>query len=183
MRHPNIVGIYEAGIRRHALYRDGVCGGRTLDRFLRRRGKPLHWQNALHIALQVAEALDCAHGLGITHRDVKPANILLDHHGRVRLSDFGIARLCQDADNEDSDTGRSGSEILPFKGTPDYMSPEQCRGDAVIGLQADLYSLGVTLYQMITGRMPFESRSTIALINAILTSSPPRLTQLVPGFG
>ncbi len=182
LRHPNIVGIYEAGIREGTPFiAMEYVEGEPLDRFLRRRGKPLHWQNALHIALQVAEALDCAHGLGITHRDVKPANILLDHHGRVRLSDFGIARLCQDADNEDSDTGRSGSEILPFKGTPDYMSPEQCRGDAVIGLQADLYSLGVTLYQMITGRMPFESRSTIALINAILTSSPPRLTQLVPG--
>lgn len=183
LRHANIVGIYEAGIREGTPFiAMEYVEGEPLDRFLRRRGKALPWANALHIALQVAEALDCAHNQGITHRDVKPANILLDHHGRIRLSDFGIARLCQDAEEDMTREGVRGSEILPFKGTPDYMSPEQCRGEAEIGFQADLYSLGVTLYQMITGRMPFESRSTIALINSILTVTPPRLTQLVPGI-
>ncbi|HPO17427.1 MAG TPA: serine/threonine-protein kinase, partial [Candidatus Hydrogenedentes bacterium] len=183
LRHANIVGIYEAGIREGTPFiAMEYVEGEPLDRFLRRRGKALPWLNALHIALQVAEALDCAHTQGITHRDVKPANILLDYHGRIRLSDFGIARLCQDAEEDAAMEGVRGSEILPFKGTPDYMSPEQCRGESEIGFQTDLYSLGVTLFQMITGRMPFESRSTIALINSILTVSPPRLAQLVPGI-
>lgn len=179
--HPNIVAIYEAGIREGTPFiAMEYVEGEPLDRMLRRRNAPLTWQMALHIAGQVAEALDCAHAQGVVHRDVKPANILLDRQGRVRLSDFGIASLHQDAGAEAApDAGRA--ETLHFLGTPEYMSPEQCAGRARITSASDLYSLGVALYQMLSAQMPFEARSTIALLNTIIQDKPKRLSQAVSG--
>ncbi len=182
LRHPNIVAMYEAGIRGGTPYiAMEYVEGEPLDRFLRRRGATLKWQNALHIAHQVAEALACAHAHGIVHRDVKPANILLDHQGRVRLTDFGIANACEeDAIAGDRPAERGG--VAHITGTPDYMAPEQCMGAVDIGPACDLFSLGVTLYQMLSGRMPFTGRSTVALMNSIMTEDPPRLSQLDPAI-
>jgi len=170
LQHPNIVRIYDAGSL------DGVpfiameyIEGEPLERFLNRSGA-LPWQHALHIGTQLAEALDCAHRAGIVHRDVKPANILLDHQGRVRLSDFGIANVAARRE-EESTPGE-------FVGTPEYMSPEQCAGDSDIAPSSDLFSLGVTIYRMIGGRMPFEAASAVALVQEICESTPPRLNQL-----
>ena len=180
--HPNIVAIYEAGIREGTPYiAMEYVEGEPLDRMLRRRGTPLKWEAALHIAGQVAEALECAHGQGIVHRDVKPANILLDHQGRVRLSDFGIASLNLESEQEEASEDRRRAEVLPFLGTPEYMSPEQCTGRDNLTPASDLYSLGVSLYQMLSGQMPFEARSTIALLNAIINETPKRLSKVVSG--
>ena len=182
LRHPNIVAMYEAGIREGTPYIVmEYVEGEPLDRFLRRRGATLKWQNALHIAHQVAEALACAHAHGIVHRDVKPANILLDYQGRVRLTDFGVANACEeDSGVEEGAAHRCG--VGHIIGTPDYMSPEQCMGVKDIGPACDLFSLGVTLYQMLSGRMPFSGRSTVALMNSIMTEQPPRLSQLNPAI-
>lgn len=171
--HPNIVRIYEAGIRDGTPYiAMEFVEGEPLDHFLHRLRKPLKWQHALYIAEQVCEALDCAHKAGVVHRDVKPANILLDRQGRIRLTDFGIANA-----RESEEDTRMGL----FVGTPDYMSPEQCAGDRRVTPASDLFSLGVTLYQMLSGRMPFEGRTTVALINSIATESPPRLSSAAYG--
>ncbi len=170
--HPNIVRIYEAGVR------DGVpyiameyVEGEPLDRFLARTGA-LDWHHALHIAQQVAQALDCAHAAGVVHRDVKPANILLDAHGRVRLTDFGIARIL--------DPQGSGFTTHECLGTPEYMSPELCAGEKV-GPPADLFSLGVTLFYMLSGRMPFHGDSHVALVQSITNEEAPRLNRIMIG--
>ena len=174
LHHQNIVGVYEAGVR------DGVpfiameyVEGETLERFLRRNGS-IPWEHAVHIAAQVADALHCAHEAGLVHRDVKPANILLDRQGRVRLTDFGIAGV-----QEEQALQRPGHR---FFGTPAYMSPEQCGMNGPIGPQSDLFSLGVILYQMLSGAMPFMGHSTPALIKAIANETPLRLNYLKPGI-
>lgn len=171
LRHPNIVRIYAAGVD------DGIpyiameyVEGEPLDRFLRRKG-PIKWQNALYIAQQVAEALDCAHRSGVIHRDIKPANIMLDRQGRVRLTDFGIAHVKQPGGTLPEDTGSFA--------TPQYMAPEQCRGHALYPT-SDLFALGVTLYHMLTGEMPFHGESAPALIKSITNDEPPRVNRLVP---
>lgn len=171
LNHPNIVRVYAAGVE------DGTpyivmefVDGEPLDRFLRRKGT-LDWQNAIHIGGQVAGALDCAHRHGVVHCDVKPSNIMLDSNGVVRLADFGIANIQTEDSSSSDDTGNIG--------TPQYMSPEQCMGQPV-GPASDLFSLGVTLYLMISGKMPFSGESSIALIKDICTEEPPRLSKIVP---
>ena len=103
---------------------------------------------AVAVIGQVLDALACAHSLGIVHRDVKPANILLLADGRVKMTDFGISRL------DSSALTQTGSVI----GTPSYMSPEQCRGD-VVDARSDLFSTGVVLYEMLSGERPFTGRN------------------------
>ena len=172
LQHPNIVRIYQAGIKNGTPYiAMEYIEGEPLDRFLRRKGPRLEWQHALHIAGQVAEALDCAHEAGIVHRDVKPANILLDHKGRVRLTDFGIANVR----HSEANPAAPGA----FLGTPEYMSPEQCAGSGEVAPSSDLFSLGVMLYQMIAGDMPFKGHTTVALISEIISLEPPRLNRVV----
>lgn len=171
LQHPNIVRIYEAGVRRGVPFiAMEYIEGEPLDRFLHRHGT-LEWQHALHIAHQVAQALDCAHTAGIVHRDIKPANILLDRQGRVRLTDFGIASA--------SSGDLPGGKRFDFSGTPEYMSPEQCGGWSAGTPASDLYSLGITLYQMISGRLPFEGETLQALIAAISHQKAKRLNQIM----
>ena len=168
LNHPNIVRVYEAGVQANTPYiAMEFVDGEPLDRFLRRMGK-LEWQQAFHIAGQVAQALECAHSHGVVHRDVKPANILLEKTGRVRLTDFGIANLQAEQ-----------GEGPPVIGTPQYMSPEQCKGNAV-GPASDLFSLGVTIYQMIAGELPFKGDSSMAMVRSICTEDPKRLNKILP---
>lgn len=172
MNHPNIVRIYEAGVREGIPFMAmEYVDGESFDRFLARNGA-MHWRRALEVALQMAQALACAHEQGVVHRDVKPANMLIDKAGRLRLADFGIARV--------RDQGSGLTDHDAFIGTPEFMSPEQCAGQRDIGPQADLFSLGVTLYRMISGRMPFVGSSTAALIGSICHDEPPRLNRLMP---
>jgi predicted Ser/Thr protein kinase len=172
LRHPNIVRMYKAGVLEGTPYLAmEYVEGEPLDRFLKRQEK-LPWQTALFMAEQVAAALACAHEHGIIHRDVKPANIMLDKTGSVRLMDFGIANI-QAKDGTAVKEGR-------FMGTPHYMSPEQCAG-AAITPTSDLFSLGVMLYRMISGRLPFEGIEPMDLIKKINTHEPPRLNRLQPG--
>ncbi len=167
LNHPNIVRIYSAGVEAGTPYiAMEFVDGEPLDRFLKRKGK-VNWDVALHIGAQVALALDCAHQHGIIHRDVKPSNILLDRKGGVRLTDFGIARM----------QSRDGASGGPVVGTPQYMSPEQLTGGD-IGPASDLFALGVTMYQMISGEMPFRGESSMALVRSICEDTPVRLNKL-----
>jgi predicted Ser/Thr protein kinase len=177
LQHPNIVSIYEAGIRGGTPFiAMEYVEGESLERFLRRARGPLPWQHALHVAEQVAEALDCAHAAGIVHRDIKPANILLDSQGQVRLTDFGIASSVQ------GEAKWGQTELGRLLGTPEYMSPEQCLGEKEITPASDLFSLGVMLYQMLSGKLPFEGQSAVGLMQSITTDTPPRLPQVVSGL-
>jgi class 3 adenylate cyclase/tetratricopeptide (TPR) repeat protein len=165
--HPNICTIYEAGETD-----DGQLflampyyDGETLKRRLQGGALPL--DEALRIALQVARGLARAHELGIVHRDIKPANLMLTSEELVKIVDFGVAKLAR------ADVTRPGVAL----GTVAYMSPEQAEGDDVDG-RTDIWSLGVVLYEMLTGRRPFSAGSDRMLLHAIATAEPPRLADL-----
>ncbi len=167
LNHPGIVRIYSAGIEGGTPYiAMEYVDGEPLDRFLKRKGK-LKWDVALHIGGKLALALDCAHQHRIVHRDVKPSNIMLDHVGNIRLTDFGIASIQTD------EAGQGGN----FVGTPQYMSPEQALNKGVVP-SSDLYALGVVLFQMMSGELPFHGETSAALIKNICTEDAPRLNKL-----
>ncbi|MEW5939185.1 MAG: bifunctional serine/threonine-protein kinase/formylglycine-generating enzyme family protein [Chloroflexota bacterium] len=146
LSHPNIIKILDYGEYEGSPYlvMEYFPGG-TLKGKL---GKPIPWQEAIQLILPIAEALDYAHDQNMVHRDVKPANILLTQRGQPMLSDFGIAKLL-DLDETRELTGTSAA-----LGTPEYMAPEQARAKNV-DHRADIYSLGIVLYEMVTGRKPF----------------------------
>ena len=127
-------------------------GGQSLDRLLARDDQRLPVETALQLAIELAEALDCAHAQGVVHRDLKPANILLTEDGHAKIADFGVAKLNL------ANTTLAGRAL----GTPAYMSPEQLNGEAVDG-RSDLFSLGVVLYTMLTGHRPFQGNSAITV--------------------
>jgi serine/threonine-protein kinase len=121
-------------------------------------GRAFSEQEALDIAIQIADALHHAHQRGLIHRDVKPKNILLTPQGTAKLTDLGLARAADDKEAAESEAGKA-------YGTPYYISPEQIRGDVDIDFRADLYSLGATLYHMVTGRPPFDGETPSAVMH------------------
>jgi len=136
--------------------------GRPLNEVVRE--KPPAVKDVINIGLQVAEALNYAHARGIVHRDIKPSNIILDDEGRIKITDFGIARI---EDPEATQQTQAG-EIL---GTPVYMSPEQVMGKTVDG-RSDLYSLGIILYELTTGQRPFSGENIAVIFRAITQDIP-----------
>ncbi len=170
--HPNIVKVYEAGEEGGINYiaMEYIEGG-SLQRRL--TGKPLDLSTAISIVSQIGSALAYAHKRGIIHRDVKPSNILLTEEGRALLSDFGIARV-----SEYGGITRTGTLI----GTPEYMSPEQAEGEEV-DHRSDIYSLGIVLYQMLTGRVPFTGDTPLAVLHKQIyekPTSPRMLNPMIP---
>ena len=159
LSHPNIVSVYDLGETQNGSYymaMEYVPGG-TLRDLLSEKGF-LASGRAVEIALQVAEALSTAHAYGAIHRDIKPQNILLPETGGVKVVDFGIARAAAF-----SQMTRTGHVL----GTLCYMSPEQSKGGPV-GPQSDLYSLGVVLYEMLTGRLPYRADTASLVAGNIL---------------
>jgi formylglycine-generating enzyme required for sulfatase activity/predicted Ser/Thr protein kinase len=156
--HPNIVHALSVG-EQDGLYYIAMqyVKGRSLAQFIREKS-PLEWRGALDITRQAAEALAEAHKHGIIHRDIKPDNIMVDETGRVKVMDFGLARATAASTKLTAD----GTQL----GTPMYMSPEQINGNPVDG-RTDIYSLGVTLYEMLTGRPPFQADTPMALMYQI----------------
>ncbi|XZE51391.1 serine/threonine-protein kinase [Planctomycetaceae bacterium SH139] len=171
VNHPSVVPIHSvhADSQPPYLVMAFVPGGSLQDR-LDREG-PLETADLLRIGIQIADALAAAHAQGLVHRDVKPGNILLDHgQNRVLLSDFGLAQALDDA------TLTASGAIA---GTPQYMSPEQARGEAVDN-RSDLFSLGGLLYAMVTGRPPFRAESTLAVLQKISHGAPRPLAEVAP---
>jgi serine/threonine protein kinase len=166
IRHPHVCPIYDVGEDHGVPFVVMECiEGQSLAQRLRGRQRFENQQEAVGIVRQTAEALEAVHAHGIVHRDMKPGNILIDATGKAVLTDFGLAR--PEADTEHLTT----EGILP--GTPAYMAPEQATGDVGgVGPAADIYGLGVVLYQMLTGRLPFEG-AALKLIHQIGNESPP----------
>ena len=164
LSHPGIVTVYQLGDDGHNVFivMEYVAGV-SLDRMLANRA-PLDPRQVLEILQQVAEALDYAHQAGVVHRDVKPANILVRGDGRVKIADFGIAKMLQGATQTLTATGVS-------LGSPAYMSPEQVRGDN-LDRRSDQFSLASMAYQMLSGRMPFTADTAHALMYQIVASDP-----------
>ncbi|MFO0811498.1 MAG: protein kinase [Gemmataceae bacterium] len=162
--HPGIVPIFEIGESegRH-YFTMGYVEGRSLDR--RVKDGPLPAREAARLIRQVADAVEYAHQRGIVHRDLKPANILLDRDGQPKVTDFGLAKRVAGA----SDLTQAGQVL----GTPNYMPPEQASGDVDrVGPTADIYSLGATLYCLLTGRPPFQSALPLDTLRQVLYQEP-----------
>jgi serine/threonine protein kinase len=165
IRHDNVCAIHDYG-------EDGalqfismeLVEGQDLKTLIRGRGA-LPRQEAFDVAIQVAEGLVAIHAKGIVHRDLKPTNIMLDSRGVVRLMDFGIARRL-------TAEGTSVTTLGQVVGTPEYMSPEQARGEKV-DLRSDIYALGVVVFEMFTGRVPFRGDTPVATILKHLQEPPP----------
>jgi serine/threonine protein kinase len=163
LSHPRIVTVYDVGEDHGSIYiAMEYLKGEPLNEILQKGGLSL--EQAVDIVIQVAQALDYAHKEGIVHRDIKPSNIILTPDHKVKLTDFGIARI------EDSTAGyqTQAGEIL---GTPIYMSPEQVTGKKADG-RSDLYSLGVLFYEMIVGRRPFTGSNLAAIFHSITHDIP-----------
>jgi predicted Ser/Thr protein kinase len=171
LNHPNIVQIYavseEAG--RHYFVMEYVSG-RSLQQILKSSG-PLDPLQVARIAVQTASGLQAAHERGIIHRDIKPANLLIDERGLVKIADFGLALMA-------SGISRLTATGM-FMGTPGYLSPEQCL-DQEIDHRTDIYSLGVTLFEALAGKVPFAADSPLALLRQIVEVEPPDLGELKP---
>ena len=163
LQHPNAVAIYDADTDEESglsyIAMEWV-DGRSLDKMLGTRG-PMPIETTLSIIQQVAAALDAAHSQGLIHRDIKPANILIGEDSQAKLSDFGIVKF------EDMRLTSTGGVM----GTPLYMSPEQVRGETLDG-RSDLFSLGVVLYQCLTGAAPFTAETVAGLTHQILNANP-----------
>lgn len=164
LSHPNIVTVFDSGQDQNTLFivMEFLTGKTLIEKH---REQPFSYQTIIHLGVQLAEALGYAHRQGIVHRDIKPSNILVTEEGRIKITDFGIARVTDSAAHQQTQAG----DIL---GTPMYMSPEQVLGRKVDG-RSDLYSLGVILYELTTGQNPFRSEGLAAVFNAIIEHNPP----------
>lgn len=171
IRHPHVCPIHDVGEHEGTPFVVmAYVEGQSLAERLRDLGRFDDPRQAVSLIRQVAEALEIVHGHGVIHRDLKPANILLDARGQAVLTDFGLARP------ESGDEHLTAEGVLV--GTPSYMAPEQAAGDLKnISPRTDLYSLGVVLYQMLTGRLPFEGPQ-LAVLGKIAHETPPRPAQL-----
>ena len=183
LNHPNIVHIYDIDSA------DGVTfiamefvDGRALDAVIAEAQVPI--AQVLDYAVQASGALAAAHGAGIVHRDVKPANILVNRSGQVKVLDFGLAKLLHPAADTEtfvpSKAPTPATAIGVVVGTPAYMSPEQAEG-RYVDARSDVFSFGAVLYEMLSGHRAFEGHSTLSIMAAVLHHQPTPLAQVRAG--
>jgi eukaryotic-like serine/threonine-protein kinase len=183
LNHPNILTIYEMGDEggRHFIATEFV-DGQTLR--TRLSGAPMEMAEVLNVAIQIAGALEEAHAAGIIHRDIKPENVMIRRNGHVKVLDFGLAKLMERPAVDEADTEAVTRALVQTDagmvlGTSQYMSPEQARGKPV-DARTDIWSLGVVLYEMAAGRVPFAGETKTDIIVAIATNDPPPLARFAP---
>ncbi|MCI0387911.1 MAG: protein kinase [Acidobacteria bacterium] len=181
LNHPSIVTIFDIGQAGGLWFMaTEFIEGRTLRQVLA-EGGPLQLPEVFRIVGQIADALQAAHDVRIIHRDIKPDNVMLRRDGYVKVLDFGLAKVSE-MHSESEPSGASLSSLTEagtVMGTVSYMSPEQARG-LEVDERTDIFSLGVVIYEMITGRRPFEGATASDVIASILRSEPPPLTQYTP---
>ncbi|MFN0198951.1 MAG: serine/threonine protein kinase, partial [Planctomycetaceae bacterium] len=172
LKHPNIVRCFGGQCdNKQRFYAMELVEGGTLRRLLKSKG-PLRWEKAIDYAVQICAGLGHAHDQGIVHRDVKPGNFLIGENDQLKLADFGLATLAT-ADKLTSE-GRT-------QGTFQYMAPEQIRGKPAPVPQTDLYAVGCVLFEMLTGRVPFEGKTPAECLHMHLKNAPPHVSEFVPG--
>ncbi|MBS3906780.1 MAG: serine/threonine protein kinase [Syntrophaceae bacterium] len=173
LSHPNIVTVFDAGEDKGTIYiAMELLEGNSLNRMA--EDNRLTLKETVHLGIQIADTLDYAHRKGIVHRDVKPSNIILQSNGQIKITDFGIAHI----EDPSALVQTQAGEIL---GTPAYMSPEQVLSRPVDG-RSDLFSLGIILYELCTGRRPFGGENMAAIFHAITQDHPPEPTQINPAI-
>lgn len=176
LRHPNIVSVYDFINRNDQLgivmeYIEGL----PFDELMKKRNGPMPWQQVIDLVRPILFALEFAHSKGVIHRDVKPGNLILENLGGTqipKIMDFGIARALGAADRRTS----TGTKM----GTIWYMSPEQCRGRMDLNFSSDIYSMAVSIFEMLTGRVPFQYDSDYDLITAVVNQPPPPARSINP---
>ena len=152
LSHPNIVQVYDVSSSDNADFIVmELIDGITLKQYMEKKGV-LNWKETLHFAMQIGKALEHAHSRGIIHRDIKPHNVMVLKNGSVKVTDFGIARV----------VSKSNTLTKEALGSVHYISPEQAKGGRVDN-RSDLYSLGVVMYEMMTGRPPYDGESPVAV--------------------
>ena len=166
LNHPNIVQIFDWGIGDEPFFVMEYIEGNTLTSIIANK-RTISMNDILFIGAQVSSGLQAAHSKGLVHRDIKPGNIMITPEGKVKVTDFGIVSL----QNEESDITKTGSIL----GTASYISPEQAQGKPV-SKESDLYSLGTVLYELITGKPPFEGDTPIATATKHITDKPEKLS-------
>src|SRR5580692_1669314 len=181
LTHPNTVTIFDYGRTEDDIYYMAMeyLEGHTLHRAIREAG---HFpeERAAHVARQICRALREAHSLGVIHRDLKPANIFLVEHGDetdfVKVLDFGLVKNVS-GDGKGEDLTQAGL----FMGSPKYMAPEQIRGDRV-DARTDIYALGIIMYEMITGKVPFDRPNSVNILMAHVNEEAPAMRQMNPNI-
>jgi serine/threonine-protein kinase len=179
LNHPNIITIYDIASEggREFIVME-YLGGRTLDQLIGGNGLPA--AEALKYAVEMADALASAHGAGIIHRDLKPTNFMLTERGTIKVLDFGLAKLTQEAAwTQSTQTLRAETQEGTILGTVSYMSPEQAEGRKV-DARSDIFAFGAVLYEMLTGRRAFQKQSQIATLVAVLREDPPAMRAVAP---
>ena len=171
LNHPNIVKVYDVSVSDNLqYYRHGVRGRHHAEGVPQQRGGALTWKETVHFATQILAALDHAHNKGIIHRDVKPQNIMLLADGSIKMMDFGIARF-----------SRAQSQTVSDKaiGSVHYISPEQAKGDKT-DARTDIYSVGVMLYEMLSGHLPFDGNGAVSIAIMQISEKPRPLAEVAP---
>jgi serine/threonine protein kinase/Tol biopolymer transport system component len=169
--HPNLLAVHDVGQHDGSPYLVAeLLEGQTLRE--RIHGRPLPQRKALHYAVQIARGLAAAHDKGVVHRDLKPENLFVTKDGRVKILDFGLAKLVEGEITTDGPTLTAGTESGVVMGTVTYMSPEQARGEPV-DARSDIFAFGAILYEMLTGRAVFGRSSKAETLSAILNDEPP----------
>lgn len=168
--HPNIVNVYDVG-EDHGVYYIvmELIEGITLKRYIEKKGK-LSFRETISIATQMANGIECAHNNQIVHRDIKPQNIMISREGKVKVTDFGIARATSAASNT------VGGNAM---GSVHYISPEQA-GGKYVDEKSDIYSLGITMYEMLTGKVPFDGETAVSIALMHIQNNVPSIRELLP---
>ena len=183
LKHPNSIRVYDFGTTPEGLPYLVMeqLEGQELSRELRTMEAPMPISRAVSLTSQILRALGEAHDQGIIHRDLKPSNIFIerlsDQQDHVKVMDFGIATVRSGRSNVESPATLTGGMLV---GTPPYMSPEQIHGEPTIDARSDLYSVGIILFEMLTGRTPFRGKSDVAILLAHTTEEPPAPSSLRP---